>query len=390
MVITDTYGELIPGFAVSGMTEEAAREIAKDEEVEYVEQNHFAPVDDEAVGYDGKHRNLGSGTGNWGLDRIDERKLPMDGCYDPMKNLDGSGITVYVIDSGIRIEHEEFEGRASWGTKFANGGDDTDCNGHGTHVAGIIGGKTYGVAPKANLVAVKVLECDNDYPAWNRVIAAVVWVSQRAKPNKSVVNMSTGGRHDRVMDRVVNELVTKHQVVMVAAARNYRGSRKGDPNQDGPYDYYRDACNWSPGSAEESITVGATMKNDEMYDRSNWGHCVDIWAPGQHIKSAFPYISDRDRDEDQTNTGTEVWTGTSMAAPFVAGAAALHLQDGVLAKDVKQRIIDQATTGELTKIGENLKGPRGQDIGSPNRLLYIGDGKTCNRRRTEEFLRGSK
>jgi len=372
-------------------------------ESDVVLENEFVVVED-----DGVQRNLGGGNkaANWGLDRIDERKLdPLDGCYDPYKGLDGTGITVYVIDSGIRTRHEEFEGRASWGRILTNPRKKLDCSGHGTHVAGIIGGKTYGVAPKVNLVAVKVLNCDNgfdDNGGFDDIMQAFKWIKERAVPDKSVVNMSWGWSKNETMNKEVNEMATDHGIVMVASARNYRSDDPKDPDEGGVYDVDRQACSWSPASATKAITVGATMENDNMLDKkrrsSNWGSCVDIWAPGNDIMSAFPNLDwswGRKFGYDyvsQSDTWAIVGSGTSMATPFVAGAAALLLQDGYKAIEVKQKLLDMATPGQLKGIGDKLKDTNGNDVSSPNLMLYIGDGvaNTCNRRRTEEFLRGSK
>jgi len=371
-------------------------------------------LENEFVVDDGIQRNLGGNkAANWGLDRIDERELdPLDGCYDPYKGLDGTGITVYVIDSGIRTRHQEFEGRASWGRILGNPRWKKDCNGHGTHVAGIIGGKTYGVAPKVNLVAVKILNCDNEFDdeGFDDIMEAFKWIKERAVPDKSVVNMSWGWSKNETINKEVNEMVTDHGIVMVASARNYRTDdatrRHEHSDEDGEYDADRQACRHSPASATEAITVGATDENDNMMDirlgggrrkSSSWGSCVDIWAPGDGIRSAFPTNSWNSGPRSgysvtQSNTKTIEGFGTSMATPFVAGAAALLLQDGYKAIDVKQKLLDMATPGKLKGIGDNLKDNKGNDVSSPNLMLYIGDGvaNTCSRRRTEEFLRGSK
>ncbi len=232
----------------------------------------------------------------WGLDRIDQRYLPLDNTYH--YNQTGAGVSVYIIDTGIHYSHEEFEGRAVFGFDASPGpgGDGSDQGGHGTHVAGTVGGKTYGVAKDVTLVSVRVLGFGGGVAS--NIIAGVDWVTaNHEKP--AVANMSLGGRASDALDNAVRGSVASGVTYVVA------GMNMGD-----------DACQWSPARVEEALTVGATRDNDEKWVDSCYGPCVDLFAPGVSITSA---VNDGD-------TATGVWSGTSMAAPHVAGVAALYLE----------------------------------------------------------------
>ena len=229
---------------------------------------------------------------SWGLDRIDDAKLANDKNYDYLS--DGTGVTAYVIDTGIETTHPDFEGRARWGGNWA-GGANTDCNGHGTHVAGTIGGKVYGVAKKVNLVAIKVLSCSGS-GSYSGVIAGMDYVAKTAaKP--AVANMSLGGPGDAAMDTAVNGLVAAGVFLVVAAGNEST-----------------DASTSSPARSSSAITVGASDATDLMASFSNYGPIVDVFAPGVSIKS--------DWIKGRTNT----ISGTSMASPHVAGVIARYLQ----------------------------------------------------------------
>ncbi len=247
-------------------------------------------------------------------------------------NFTGSGVRAYVIDTGILTSHRQFGSRAS-AVYDAFGGNGQDCNGHGTHVAGTIGGSTYGVAKSARLRAVRVLDCGGSGPT-SGVIAGVEWVTaNHIKP--AVANMSLGGGASTSLDMAVNNSINAGVTYAVAA---------GNENQN--------ACNVSPARVGNALTVGSTTSSDARSSFSNFGTCVDLFAPGSSITSAW----------STSTTATRTISGTSMASPHVAGVAALYLQSdtGASPATVRDAIIDAATTDRLSGIGS----------GSPNRLLY--------------------
>ena len=308
------FAATIPGAALEG--------IQRNPNVAFVEADGIATAS--GSGSDGSP--------TWGLDRIDERDLPLDG--NSAWNQDGGGVRVYIIDTGIRTTHSQFGGRASWGSgaDFIDG-TYQDCDGHGTHVAGTVGGSEYGVAKAVSLVAVRVLNCQGS-GAYSQVIAGVDWVKNNAvKP--AVANMSLGGGISSSLDLAVNNAVAAGVTFAVAA---------GNSGQN--------ACNFSPARAASALTVGATGSNDARASFSNYGTCVDIFAPGVSITSST-------HDSD-VSTGT--WSGTSMASPHVAGVAALYLSanPGASAAQVESALEGGATQGKVTSAG----------TGSPNLLLY--------------------
>jgi subtilisin family serine protease len=320
--VKNNYQATVRGFQATMSATEAAR-LAANPAVQFVEQ-------------DARVRLSGTQTGaTWGLDRVDQRSLPLSNTYTSGT---ASKVTAYVLDTGIRLSQSEFGGRARYGYDFidktANPANQ-DCNGHGTHVAGTIGGRTYGVAKDVKLVAVRVLDCKGS-GSYSAIIAGVDWVTKNAvKP--AVANMSLGGSVSAALNAAVTRSIAAGVTYAVAA---------GNDNTN--------ACNQSPAATPDAITVGATSSNDARASFSNYGTCVDVFAPGQQITSAS-YKSD---------TATAVMSGTSMASPHVAGAAALVLgaQPALTPKQVRDALVTNATADKVTSAGS----------GSPNKLLYTG------------------
>ncbi|HZE37680.1 MAG TPA: S8 family peptidase [Stackebrandtia sp.] len=310
----------IDGFAVHATADEA-RQLAADPAVKYVQQDqkvHLAATQDNPP--------------SWGLDRIDQKDLPLDNSYT-YPDTAGSGVTAYIIDTGITMNHPDFGGRASSGTDTVdNDSDATDCHGHGTHVSGTIAGTTYGIAKKAKLVGVRVLDCSGS-GSDTGVIAGIDWVTAHHS-GPSVANMSLGGGFDQGINDAVTRAIDSGVTFAVAAG-----------NDDA------DACEGSPSSTPEAITVGATDDTDTRAYFSDYGTCVDIFAPGVDITS------------DWLNGGTNTISGTSMATPHVVGSAALYLGEHPSAapSEVASALVDNATA--------NVSDP---GAGSPNKLLYTG------------------
>lgn len=275
----------------------------------------------------------------WGLSRVSQRERPalLDRYVYPESA--GKGVDVYIIDTGINIEHEEFEGRARWGKTIPLFDMDIDGNGHGTHCAGTIGGKTFGLAKKANLYAVKVLRT-NGFGTNADVIKGVEWVIREGKRRartgrKAVANMSLGGGRSISLERVVNRAVASGIHFAVAA---------GNDNED--------ACNYSPAAAKGPVTVGASTRADDMAFFSNHGSCVDIFAPGLDILSTWIGA------KNATNT----ISGTSMASPHVAGVMALYLAERDLTpEELKAMLIEHSGKDLLSELPDDTE----------NRLLSI-------------------
>ncbi|HEX6260068.1 MAG TPA: S8 family serine peptidase [Woeseiaceae bacterium] len=268
----------------------------------------------------------------WGLDRIDQRDRPLNGTF--VYTATASNVRAYIIDTGIRLSHNEFGGRASFGANFAGGSND-DCNGHGTHVAGTVGGSTYGVAKQVRLVAVKVLGCSGS-GSTSGVVSGIDWVASR-RISPAVANMSLGGGASTAIDNAIaRATASPSNVTFVVAAGNSSAN----------------ACNYSPARAPSAVTVGATTSTDARASYSNFGTCLDIFAPGSGITSAWK----------NTNTATKTISGTSMASPHVAGVAALYLAGapGASPSQVAGALINNASSGKVSNPG----------TGSPNRLLF--------------------
>ncbi len=316
--IKRVYKHAVNGFSIE-MSEADAEAMALDFRVAVVEEDGVMTADATQT------------NPPWGLDRIDQRNLPLNATY--VYNWTGSGVRVYVIDTGIRTAHTQFGGRAS-NVFDAFGGNGQDCNGHGTHVAGTVGGSTYGVAKSALLRGVRVLNCSGS-GSTSGVIAGVDWVRQNHIA-PAVANMSLGGGISTTLDTAVNNLHNANVTIAVAAG-NSNGAN---------------ACNFSPSRAVNAITTGSTTTTDARSSFSNIGTCLDIFAPGSGILSAW-YTS---------NTATATLSGTSMASPHVAGVAALYKQafPSASSTTIRNAIVNNATTGVVTNAGS----------GSPNRLLY--------------------
>jgi subtilisin family serine protease len=272
----------------------------------------------------------------WGIDRIDQRTLPLSTTFSYTST--GAGVTAYIVDTGIRLTHTQFTGRVSSGFDAIDGGSADDCNGHGTHVAGTVGGTTVGVAKAVNLVAVRVLDCAGSGTNAG-VIAGVDWVGANAvKP--AVANLSLGGGASTALDAAVNNAINKGVTFVVAAGNgNFAGRAQ-------------DACNYSPARVANAITVSATDKTDTKATYANYGTCVDIFAPGNGILSAW-YTGD---------TAGATLDGTSMASPHVAGVAAQFLAGNTTATPaaVASALYSGSTLGKVLKPGN----------GSVNRLLF--------------------
>lgn len=318
-----TYEHALNGFAAT-LPAPAVANLQRNPNIAFIEQDTVVT-----------RASTTQSNATWGLDRIDQPTRPLNSTY--VYTQTGAGVRAYVIDTGIHANHAEFQGRLLPGyTAIDDGGGTNDCDGHGTHVAGTIGGSTYGVAKAVSLVPVRVLNCSGSGTVTG-VIAGVDWVTgqKNANPNVPMVaNMSLGGSASDSLDEAVANSVLAGVVQVVAA---------GNDNSN--------ACNYSPARAPSALTIGATTSTDSRARYSNFGTCVDLFAPGSSITSAWI----------THNTSTNTISGTSMAAPHVAGVAALILEQTPTATpaDISATIINASVTGLISRIG----------TGSPNHLL---------------------
>lgn len=348
------FSSVLNGFAAY-LSKAQLKVLSLDKAVKYVEQDAIQRIsDDKKPPAKGKPEAQTNAT--WGLDRIDQNALPLNKSFSYSHR--GTGVHAYIVDTGIRSDHRDFSGRLGEGVntsddpkqppaglldpifeilfgKKENPNDPTaDCNGHGTHVAGTVGGSEWGVAKGATLHAVRVLNCEGA-GSNSTVIGGLEWIANNVK-HPAVVNMSLGGGASKAIDEAVENLIKKGITVVVAAG-----------NDD------KDACESSPARAKPAITVAASNNKDGRASFSNYGSCTDIFAPGKDITSAWM----------TSNSATKTISGTSMASPHVAGAVALLLEEDSKRKpaDIEKLLLGKASGGKIS-----------DRKGSPDKLLFTG------------------
>lgn len=319
--VIHTYSSALKGFAAT-LPDAALQSLRNNPNVDYVEQDQTVALNQVSP----------QNSATWGLDRIDQADRPLNLQY--YFNYTGAGVNAFIIDTGIRADHAEFTGRVRAGYNVvADTNGTNDCNGHGTHVSGTVGGTTWGVAKGVSLIPVRVLDCTGS-GSYSGVIAGIDWVAASSL-RPAVANMSLGGSASASVNAAVAGAVSKGVTMVVAA---------GNSNAD--------ACNYSPSAEPSAITVGATDSGDVRASYSNYGSCVDIFAPGSSITSAW----------NSSSTATNTISGTSMASPHVAGVAALALAANPTASPtaVAAFLSANATANRLTSLG----------TASPNLLVY--------------------
>jgi subtilisin family serine protease len=327
------YEHALKGFAAE-LSPAAVAALRSNPAVDYVEPDRVVHLD-----------ATQTPTTNWGLDRIDQRNLPLNNSYT--YNRTGAGVRIYGIDTGIRYTHQEFGGRASAGfDAITSGGGAVDCNGHGTHTATTFAGAKWGVAKGATVIGVRVLDCGGS-GTFAQVIAGINFVTSdhQAHPNApAVANMSLGGGPDAATDQAVTNSINSGVTYSISAGNSTAN-----------------ACNQTPARVPAAITVMATSKNDRIASFSNFGNCADIFAPGVAITAGW----------NGSDTDSNTISGTSMAAPHVTGVAALYLEANPTATpaQVSTALVSNATSGIIKNVsgGATLPG-----TGTPNKNLYMG------------------